>query len=275
MACLICSGNLTILFKAQVMFKYDVQYYRCQNCGSIQTEKPYWLDKAYEEAITITDIGLLRRNFDLSNRVFDLIHKNFNAGQKFLDFGGGYGVLVRLLRDKGLDFYRQDVYCKNIFAVNYDITDLNENELAFEMVTCFEVFEHVTDPYLLFTELLKYASNILISTLLVPGEIKSPDDWWYIAPETGQHITFYTLKALSYIADEYGMNLYSDGTNLHLFTKRNLSQNPLVYNESLIQKVKNKLIYLLTKPSKTPINSLIQHDLDKAKSIALNNGRSK
>jgi 2-polyprenyl-3-methyl-5-hydroxy-6-metoxy-1,4-benzoquinol methylase len=275
MACSICSGNLISLFKAQVMFKYDIQYYQCQNCGTIQTEKPYWLDEAYAEAITITDIGLLRRNYDLSSQIFDLITKTFSPGKRFLDFGGGYGVLVRLMRDKGLDFYRQDIYCKNIFAVNYDITDLKENELEFEMATCFEVFEHVTEPYSLFDELLKYSSNILISTLLVPGEIKSPADWWYIAPETGQHITFYTTKALSLIANKYGMNLYSNRSDLHLFTRQKLSENPLIHKNSFIDKVKNKIVYLLTKPAKPAIASLVQHDLDKAKAIALNNTRGK
>jgi 2-polyprenyl-3-methyl-5-hydroxy-6-metoxy-1,4-benzoquinol methylase len=271
MKCCICSGKLAVLFNTTVMFKYDVQYYKCTNCGALQTEKPYWLDEAYKNAITITDIGLLRRNFSLSETVFNIISKTFDINKKFLDFGGGYGVLVRLLRDKGLNFYRQDIYCQNIFAINYDISDLETENQQFEAITCFEVFEHVTDPYQLFDELLSFAPNVLISTSTVPGEINSPDDWWYIAPETGQHVTFYTLKSLAIIANKYGMNLYSDGTDLHLFTREKLDSNPLKRQNSFIDKIKNKIVHLLTKPSKTTIKSLVAHDLDNAKSIASKN----
>ncbi|MBD1394703.1 class I SAM-dependent methyltransferase [Mucilaginibacter glaciei] len=247
-----------------------MQYYKCTYCGSLQTEKPYWLDEAYETAITATDIGLLNRNITLSNNVFDIISKKFNTNSRFLDFGGGYGVLVRLLRDKGLDFYRQDIYCQNIFAVNYDISDLKVNELKFEAATCFEVFEHVTDPYKLLEELLAYSSNILISTTLVPGEINSPTDWWYIAQETGQHITFYSLKSLEIIADRYHLNLYSNGENLHLFTRKKFDKNPLIPNNSIIDKVKNKVVFLLKKSTQTPIKSLTEYDLNNAKLIASN-----
>ncbi|WP_462267054.1 class I SAM-dependent methyltransferase [Mucilaginibacter sp.] len=251
------------------MFKHDIQYYKCTNCGILQTENPYWLDEAYENAITITDIGLLRRNFSLSKTVLDITSKIFDTRKRFLDFGGGYGVLVRLLRDKGLDFYRQDIYCQNIFAIHYDISDLKPSDLHFEAVTCFEVFEHVTNPYLLFDELLSYASNILISTRIIHREINSPDDWWYIAPETGQHIIFYTLKSLELIADKYGMNLYSDGDNLHLFTRQKLNKNPLIYKNSLIDRIKDKIVYFLTKPASSTIKSLVEHDLSNVKSIAL------
>lgn len=267
--CVICSNELTALFEAQIMFSYNISYYKCTGCGSIQTEKPYWLNEAYENAITATDIGLLSRNIDLSTKVFDLITKTFDSSKKFLDFGGGYGVLVRLLRDKGLDFYRQDIYCQNIFAINHNISDLGENERRFELVSCFEVFEHVTEPFKLFEELLTYSSNILMSTVIIPEKsISSPNDWWYFAPETGQHITFYTMKSLELIADKYAMNLYSDGQGLHLFTSKKLIQNPLKPRATLTDKIRNKLIQILGRSAKPAMKSLTENDLDIAKAKA-------
>ncbi|MDM9385348.1 hypothetical protein QUB80_32355 [Chlorogloeopsis sp. ULAP01] len=37
-------------------------YYFCEESGLLKTEKPYWLDEAYQEAIADTDTGLVRRN---------------------------------------------------------------------------------------------------------------------------------------------------------------------------------------------------------------------
>ena len=269
--CVICTNKLSALFEAQVMFSYNISYYKCPVCGTIQTEKPYWLSEAYENAITATDIGLLSRNIDLSTKVFNLITKTFDSSKKFLDFGGGYGVLVRLLRDKGLDFYRQDIYCQNIFAVNHDISDLKENERRFELVSCFEVFEHVADPFKLFEELLSYSSNILVSTVIIPENqsITSAADWWYFAPETGQHITFYTMRSLALIAEKYGMNLYSDGQGLHLFTSKKLNDDPLKQRTSLVDKIRNKLIHILSPSAKSGVISLTQNDVAIAKARAL------
>lgn len=263
MNCLICGNNNTvILFEAAVMFKLKVRYYQCGNCASIQTEKPYWLDEAYKKAITAADIGLLARNIDLSNSVFDLVVNNFDCSKRFLDFGGGYGVMVRLLRDRGLDFYRQDIYCENLFAINHDIADLIEQARQFELVTCFEVFEHVHDPHKLFEELQKYAPNILISTQLLPTkEFKSAADWWYFAPEMGQHVTFYTLRSLEIIARQYNMHLYSNGQNLHLFTSGELVKNPLEIRNNLMDKIIHKIKQFFSNPNKKTLVSLTENDM--------------
>jgi hypothetical protein len=48
------------------------------------------------------------------------------------------------------------------------------------------------------------------------------DDWWYYAPETGQHVSFYSQAALRRLADRLSLNLYSNGRTVHLLTKRRL-----------------------------------------------------
>jgi hypothetical protein len=268
MNCIICSQPSTFLLETTVLFRHQVKYYRCTSCGQIQTEKPYWLDEAYGTAIASLDIGLLDRSIRDSNAVFRLALKHFDVSGRMLDYGGGYGVLVRLLRDKGLDFYRQDIYCQNIFALNQDLDDLPPGNQTFELVTCFEVFEHTYEPLKLLETLTKYGSNILISTLLVPGrEISSPVDWWYIAPETGQHVTFYTMDSLQRLAEIFKLNLYSNGQSLHLFSKRKFDKNPLAVRNTLFEKIANKLRgYLPT--SKHVLPSLVTRDLETARQKA-------
>lgn len=69
MKCKICNNLIENFDKAKVLNKYDVQYYRCPNCGFISTEEPYWLDEAYSSAIACTDIGLIMRNMLFRDKV--------------------------------------------------------------------------------------------------------------------------------------------------------------------------------------------------------------
>lgn len=69
MKCKICGNKMENFDKAKILNKYDVQYYRCPNCGFICTEEAYWLDEAYSSAIASTDIGLIMRNILLTDKV--------------------------------------------------------------------------------------------------------------------------------------------------------------------------------------------------------------
>ncbi|MCK9401340.1 MAG: glycosyltransferase [Bacteroidales bacterium] len=253
--CNICSGEAKFLFKSFVLNKYEVDYYKCPICEFIQTESPYWLDEAYKNAITDLDIGLVSRNVIYSNAVEIIILKYFKSGEKFLDYAGGYGLFVRLMRDKGFNFYREDKYCENIFTKNYDLVDLiGDNK--FEIVTAFEVFEHLVNPLEEIKNIFKYSDSLIFSTELQPHlEIKDIKDWWYFVPETGQHISFYSLNTLKYIALKFNSYFYSNGSNLHLFTNKKFVNNPLL-NEQFSDDNK-----------KIEITNLIQSDYDFAKNV--------
>jgi len=229
MKCKICKSETKYLFKNLVLNKYQVDYFKCPNCDFIQTENPHWLDEAYNNAITDLDVGLVSRNLIYSNIIEEVIKNNFNCSEKFLDYGGGYGLFVRLMRDKGFNFYREDKYCKNVFAKNFDIEDLSE-KVKFEAVTAFEVFEHLENTLEELKEILKYSDTVIFSTELQPyQEIKNSNDWWYFTPETGQHISFYSEKTLKSIADKCGLVLHSK-ENLHILSKRSFEKNPLIIN---------------------------------------------
>jgi 2-polyprenyl-3-methyl-5-hydroxy-6-metoxy-1,4-benzoquinol methylase len=210
---------------AIVLRKYDISYFECRTCGFIQTEEPYWLAEAYSDTIGLSDIGLLNRNLinlELTTTVLALF---LNRKGKFLDYGGGYGLFVRLMRDKGFDFYLYEPNCENMFAKAFDI-ELPTNT-RFDMLTAFEVFEHLKDPLTEIEQMLKLSSNIFFSTTLLPHPSPRPSQWWYYSLEGGQHISLYTRASLSYLAQRMGVNVYSDGRSYHLFTKKKIS--PSIY----------------------------------------------
>ena len=242
MKCNICGSNTNIFFKGKILKKYEISYFKCYSCGFIQTEKPYWIKEAYRKPIADFDIGLVSRNLQFAQTVGKIIEEYFDAKGRFLDYAGGYGLFVRLMRDKGYDFYRHELYCENIFARFFDIEELPSSS-NFELVTALEVFEHFINPINETEKIFCYSDSVLFSTELQPNKkINSTDDWWYFAPGTGQHISFYTYKSLAYIADIHNMNFYSNNTNWHLFTKKTFKKvdfNKLCKKKSIFEKGKS------------------------------------
>jgi len=231
MKCKICHTEAKPIFTTKVLNKYDVQYYRCPNCEFIQTEKPVWLKEAYHHAITDLDIGLIYRNLEYSKIIYKTIVNSFNSQKQFLDFAGGYGIFVRLMRDMGLNFFHQDKYCENIFATNHSIEKAKESK--FEALTTLEVFEHLNNPLEEINKMFFLSDTIIFSTEIIPEKTPTkPEDWWYFIPETGQHIAFYSEKTLIEIAKHFKSNYFRSG-NLHMFTKVSFKDNPFTqYSET-------------------------------------------
>lgn len=223
MKCNICHSESNRLFVKRILNKYDVSYFKCSSCGFVQTENAYWIKEAYENIITSLDIGLVYRNLYLSTVSQAVLTNFFSDKAKFLDYGGGYGLFVRLMRDRGFDFFRQDKYCENIFAKNFDVTDL-PSETKFEVITTFEVFEHLEDPVSEIQKILNHGDSILFSTELQPSTVQL-SDWEYLALETGQHIALYSFETLKRIAGIFNLNIYSNFSNIHLLTSKKINQS--------------------------------------------------
>ena len=200
-----------------VLGRYSVEYFVCPNCGFIQTEEPYWLDEAYSDAIVDSDIGLIGRNIALSKRGAAILSVCLPHCKTFLDYGGGYGMFVRLIRDVGFDFEWFDKYCDNLFAKQF----VKEKE-HYDLVTAFELFEHLPNPAEEIGKIISLGDNILFSTELVPNPPPKVSDWWYYAPHGGQHISFYTESALKHLAKSFERH-YVGYRDIHLFSKQPIS----------------------------------------------------
>jgi hypothetical protein len=219
MPCKICRAASTPAFTAKILGKYDTVYYRCASCGFMQTEEPHWLKESYASAINEIDLGPVSRAISGAKLIEGLILSSFDKDAKFIDYGAGYGLLVRLMRDRGFDFYWRDLYCENLFAKHF----VGKPGMKFELLTAFEVFEHLDDPLSEIQIMRDLSDNLLFSTLLVPERVKVASDWWYFGPEHGQHIAFYTVPTLQAIANRFSLHLSTDGIGLHLLSQKPIS----------------------------------------------------
>ncbi len=218
MNCRICGKESIKEFEHLVLNKYMVGYYRCKECLFMQTEEPFWLKESYTNPINATDTGYVTRNIYLAKKALTLFFYQFRAKGIYIDYAGGYGILTRLMRDYGLDYYLDDLYTPNIFAKGFE----KPSNANFTAATCFECFEHFKDPLEEIEKMIKENKTLFFSTKILPVETP-PLDWEYYSFGHGQHISFYSNKTLKYISSKFSLNYYSNGENLHLFTSRKLS----------------------------------------------------
>jgi len=221
--CKICGSPLLPVFKKTVLGKHEARYNFCEGCGFLCAENPHWLEEAYSSAIVSTDTGLVVRNVTIAGKLAAILY--FIMGERgdgrYVDVAGGYGMLTRLMRDYGFDFYWSDKYCENLLARGFESIKTSP---PFAAITAFEALEHIHDPLAFIKESLSESGTktIIFSSELYEGEPPRPDEWWYYAFNTGQHISFYQKKTLHYIADNMGLHLYTNGF-FHMLTDKTVN----------------------------------------------------
>jgi hypothetical protein len=205
-----------LLFTHRVLGKYEAQYFYDETAGYIFVGNPHWLDEAYSSAIAITDTGVLQRNVTNIDAVARAIIQHPHSFTKGVDLGGGYGIFVRGMRDAGFEFYWTDRYSQNLMARGFEA-----EAGRYSTATAFELLEHLENPLAMLKsakELYDFDTCFFSATCF--DEENVPDaDWWYWAFETGQHISFFSLRSLNWMADQLGMKLWHVRGDVYAFSK--------------------------------------------------------
>lgn len=225
MTCPICNSDFTPAFTATVLGRHEAAYVYCTTCGFLCARNPHWLEEAYSSnAIASTDTGLMSRNVATAAKIaailFFLMGESRN--KRYLDIAGGYGILTRLMRDYGFDFYWSDKYCQNLMARGFEYyPEMGE----FRAVTAIEVLEHTEDPVTFIQDALELGQTdtLIFTTELFKGDPPRPDHWRYYSLETGKHISFFQYKTLAALARRVGLHHATAG-ELHVFSKNKMNE---------------------------------------------------
>jgi SAM-dependent methyltransferase len=132
---------------------------------------------------------------------------------RHLDYGGGSGLLSDILRRSGWQSSSYDPF------VDRDVR--LESLGKFDLITAYEVFEHVPDVKQLLSNLSSLLAQdgvVLFSTMLSDGNIAPRQrlDWWYASPRNG-HISLFSNASLALLASKHAFKFGSFSTGFHVF----------------------------------------------------------
>lgn len=193
-----------------------IRYSACLACDHIWTTcLDHWTSADFQRHIYNDDYVLADPPFtyDRPARNAALIDRMVGSMKEtvdILDWGGGNGLMVRLLAERG---FRHAVSCDPFYGDGRPAPGRR-----FDLVTCFEVVEHVPDQQSLFAELARLVAPrgaLLLSTLVQPDDIQRTGlGWWYARPRNG-HVRLHSTVSLEHCLAVVGMELVSLSAELH------------------------------------------------------------
>jgi hypothetical protein len=209
-----------------------VEYCICDNCSSVQVDNPFWVIEAHSKAISVLDTGLASRCISASRMLGTLLYLEGKKNAEGLDWGGGTGLLARLLRDQGFPVKSFDKYAVSLHAEGFE-ADLKDLSYPATFMSAIECFEHLLDPIESFKEIASNKEYFIFTTELINSPPQNPaiDPWWYFSPETGQHITFASHNGLGLFSKLIGFQVVTSFGSIHV-----LSRNKLRFRSRLILK---------------------------------------
>ena len=205
--CRLCKSEACYMFKLLVLGKHLVKYFKCNGCGALQTEEPYWLDESYCKDAEIFDTGKASRTLECFLAFPGLLQAiGISTKDICVDFGGGTGLFARLMRDVGYSFFSYDKYNSGEFISAYR---WEQPDREASLVTLFEVAEHFPNPEKDWEVVFNMDPDWVIGcTSVYQGQ---GADWSYLIPQSGQHLFFYTYAAISQLAQKFGRHAYRVG----------------------------------------------------------------
>lgn len=214
--CSICGRQSSEMVSYKVLQKIDASLMRCNGCGFIFVQEPIWLESSFHDELNVLDLGSVDRCGIVLDFLEVLVRSERLASSTILDWGGGYGLLTRMARDRGLDCVNFDPYVNDLFSGPARV----RTEVTAGLTVASEVFLHIPDPLSALNNLLAYSDIVLVTAVVPPLDIS--DEWWYLMPETGQHVAFFPVSALEELARRSGTRIHTDGRFFHVFTRRPL-----------------------------------------------------
>ncbi len=192
-----------------------VYYRQCERCGFVFTTAfDTWDHAAFQQHIY--NDGYLAVDPDFVELRpagnAELIAAGFGEAREkicVLDYGGGSGLLAERLRGKG--------FCAATYDPFSEFKAMPEGQ--FDLITSFEVMEHVPSPQetvATMVKLLKPGGAIFFSTLVQPQTFAAMGlKWWYASPRNG-HVSLHTSGSLACLFARHGLRVGSFSEGLHI-----------------------------------------------------------
>lgn len=199
-----------------------VVYRKCSRCGFIFTRffdgftGEQWREHVYNDAYGSVDPEYTGARAVRNAQAVPAYFGRLRGSVRGLDYGGGNGMTAKHLRDAGWNFA-----CYDPFGLD----ETSGTEEAANFCTSFEVFEHFPNPVASMQNLLSKVTSgpllIFIGTWLNDASVNDEtrlSEWVYAGPRNG-HISLYSRRALSALAQKFGLELTSIHAKGHLMSR--------------------------------------------------------
>jgi len=197
--CRLCGESSKFSFSKKILSKYEIGYYLCEYCYSLQTEEPFWLPEAYDPINKKYDTGQLVRTFNNAAFLKALLtHLNL-LNCYLVDYGCGSGLLTRFMRDVGINAWGFDCYSLPRLSIGFHTESLE----GANVINLCEVAEHFDLPAKYFDQIFSCNPKILVMQTNILEVID--EEWDYLAVDHGQHVFFYSPKSIEYLAKRHNM----------------------------------------------------------------------
>ncbi|HBI04728.1 MAG TPA: class I SAM-dependent methyltransferase [Paenibacillaceae bacterium] len=198
---------------------FDLNYYQCNECDFISRDGNSIISSEEEVAIYNEHENSIEdpRYVAYFKKFIDEAVVNYSGqGKKGLDFGSGPSPVLATVLERDYN------YSMDIYDVYYapEKTYIGQK---YDLVTCTEVVEHLSNPleyFHLFKELLKEDGILCIMTSFHPKDEERFLKWHYVRDLT--HVSFFTLKTMKIIGEKLGLDIiYSDHHRYTTFKRLN------------------------------------------------------
>ncbi len=213
---MICNEQADQVLNYMISGGQQATLVQCKRCRYLFVQNPTWVEGSFESDLNRFDLGSVDRSIIVADFIESLTRSSKSKSLSFLDWGGGYGLLTRLCRDRGIDMVNFDPYVRPIFSGPSQVDELVKREV----LVASEVFLHLVNPLRELRNLLNFADSVVVTAVVPPQNVSAA--WWYLMPETGQHVSFFPVTTLKELARRSGTFLYTDRRFFHLFAKQRL-----------------------------------------------------
>jgi Methyltransferase domain len=210
-------------------YGHAIYYRRCPACGFLFTDAfDDWTPADFATHIYNADYAQVDPDYrelrPLGNAAF--VARLFDAHKQrlsVLDYGGGNGTFARYLQAHG--FKHCDTY--DPFTPGFDTPPAR----TYNLVTCFETFEHTPDPIGCVRAILDRLADdgvVLFSTLLLQPDFEASGGlgWWYVGPRNG-HISIHSAASLALLWERHGCSFSSVSRGRHMACRAAASERLL------------------------------------------------
>jgi len=193
-----------------------VYYNQCKSCGFVFTcgmdewNNSTFSEHIYNEFYSKIDGGAKERQANNAVQISQLFDSHISEISVF-DYGGSDGGFASELNK----YPFRKIHSYDPF---YRCNDFPEGQ-KYNLITCYEVLEHVVNPKVIVEHMLSVAEEeaiIIFSTLIQPDDFHERGlFWWYCNPRSG-HISLYSKQSLDALWNSFGFGVASFNSNLHV-----------------------------------------------------------